>query len=280
MLGGVVETGWAQSRLNRPPPRYVELSPPDQKAGAEILRQVRDTGLDGDYYLEFVLRVLPRRGEERRVPGRMWGGRRPAGPVTRLALWPEGGGEGGESRLLVQGGARPAAWSWAGGEGVTPAVVVDEGALFEPLAGTNLTAFDLQMPYLYWPEFVYEGKVRVNDRPTEAFLLYPPATIEARRPELAGIRVYLDAQYNALVRAEQIGAQERVLKSMRVVELKKIGERWIVKAVEVRDETTRDKTRFVVTAAGLGRDFAGGTFEPGMLPVGLAAPADLTRVGE
>lgn len=268
----------AQSRLNRPPPRYIQLTPPDQNAGAEILRSMRAVGPEGGYYLEFDLRVLPRRGEERRVSGRMWGSRNREGPVTRMALTlPAEGGGGAETRVLVQGGPRPAAWQWPAADG-SATITVDDAALFEPLAGTDLSAFDLQMPFLYWADFVYEGKTRLNDRPAETFLLYPPASITTRRPDLAAMRVYLDPQYHALVQAEQLGENERVLKSMRVVELKKIGDQWIVKAVELRDEKTRNKTRFVVTAAALDRDFAGGLFDPGGLAGAVGAPGGLTRL--
>lgn len=69
------------------------------------------------------------------------------------------------------------------------------------------------------------------------------------------MRVYLDPQYHALVQAEQLGEGERVLKSFRVVSLRKIGENWIVRSVELRDEATRNKTRFFVTAAALGLIF-------------------------
>jgi hypothetical protein len=271
----------AQSRLNRPAPRYVQLKPPDQREGAEILREMRAAEIDGDYYLEFELRVLPRRGEESRVAGRMWGGRNAEGPVTRLVLPAQGEetASTAERRLLVQGGARPAAWRWPAARGES-AIVMDEGALFEPLAGTDLSAFDLQMPFLHWPDFVYEGKTRLNDRPAEAFLLYPPASLAARRPELAAMRVYLDPQYHALVQAEQLGENERVLKSMRVVELKKIEGRWMVRAVELRDEATRNKTRLVVRAAALGREFAGGLFEPGNLSSTFNAPPNLARLAE
>jgi Outer membrane lipoprotein-sorting protein len=280
----------AQSRLNRPAPRYIQLTPPDQKAGAEILREMRAAGPDGDYYFEFELLVLPRRGEERSIPGRLWGSRNREGPVSRMSLLVGTAGAGGvagasgaggavETRILVQGGPRPAAWRWPAADGST-AISVDAAALFEPLAGTDLSAFDLQMPFLYWPDFVYEGKTRLKDSPADTFLLYPPASLAARRPDLAAMRVYLDPQYHALVRAEQIGENERVLKSMSVVELKKVGEQWIVKAVELRDEKTRNKTRFVVRAAALGRDFAGGIFEPGGLAGGLAAPMGVTRLAE
>lgn len=272
----------AQSRLNRPVPRYLQPSKPDQQAGAALLREVRASGPAGDYYLEFELRVLPRRGDEVRIPGRLWGSRNSAGPVTRLLL--SGAREGEvftpiECRFLVQGGPRPAAWRWPAADGAST-VAIDDGALFAPLAGTDLSAFDLQMPFLYWPDFIYEGLTRLRGRPASTFLLYPPAAIAARRPELSAIRVYLDAQFNALVQAEQLGENEKVLKSMRVVDLKKIGDQWMVKTLELRDETTRNKTRFAVTAAALGLDFAGGLFDPGSLPSVIRAPEKLTRLPE
>lgn len=243
---------------------------------------MRNAGPGGDYYLEFELRVLPRRGDEHRIPGRLWGTRNVDGPMTRLALnvSPESGGATGkETRLLVQGGPRPSAWSWPSGDAET-AIAMDNAALFEPLAGTDLSAFDLQMPFLYWSDFVYEGKTRLYDRPADTFLLYPPASIAAQRPELAAMRVYLDPQYHALMQAEQLGENERVLKSMRMVELKKIGDQWMVKAVELRDEKTRNKTRFVVTSAGLNRDFSNALFEPGNLSSGFKAPSSLTPLSE
>lgn len=266
----------AQSRLNRPAPRYLQIGAPDQKEGAELLRSMRAAGPDGDYYLEFELRVLPRRGDGPRIPGRLWGSRNADGPVSRLSLLPPGGSA---RRILVQGGPSPAAWQWPASDGAA-IIEVDEASLFAPLAGTDLSAFDLQMPFLYWPDFVYEGKSRLYDRPVDTFLLYPPASLAKHRPDLAGMRVYLDPNYHALVQAEQIGEDERVLKSFRVVSLTRIGERYLVKSVELRDETTRNKTRFAVTAAALGLDFSGPVFSPGNLAAELSAPADLTRLAE
>ena len=275
----------AQSRLNRPAPRYFQLTPPDQKEGAKILEEMRLAGPAGDYYLEFELRVLPRRGDETRIPGRLWGGRNHEGNISRLSLTlPPAPGSPSpvvptEKRLLVQGGPHPAAWQWPAADG-SPAIAVNDAALFAPLAGTDLSAFDLQMPFLYWPDFIYEGKTRLNDRPVDTFLLFPPASLASRRPDLAGVRVYLDPQYHALVQAEQIGEEEKPLKSFRVLSLRKIGENWMVRSVELRDETTRNKTRFVVTAAALQLDFSNTVFDPGNLSATLRPPTQLTRLSD
>lgn len=228
--------------------------------------------MDGDYYLEFVLRVMPRRGEERRVPGRLWGGENAQGPISRVEVAAEKTKD--VERILVQGGPNPRAWqAAASAQGKAP-VSVDPAALFEPLAGTSLTMFEVQLPFLYWSDFVFEGVARLRGRPAHVFLLYPPDDIALQRPDLAGMRVYLDTQFGAMVQAEQIGLDNQIIKTLSVLELKKIGERWIVKTIDLRDEATRDKTRFSVTAAALGLILPEGVFAPASLAGPVAPPSN------
>lgn len=265
----------AQQKGYRPLPRYVQTAPPDQAEGRRILEQFRSMGIAGDHYLEFQLRVMPRRGPERRVPGRLWGGRTGSGPIWRFVLQP--GPVASEQRWLIQNGPRPALWGWSA---ATPGRtdVLGGQALFDPIAETDLTAFDLQMPFFYWTEHVFEGVTRVRGRPAQVFLLYPPADFAERHPAMAGVRVYLDLEYHAMVQAEQLGAEGRVTKAMTVIDLKKVGEQWIVKSIDVRDEATRNKTRFSVTGAALGLDFSNSLFDPAMLGETLAPPDRVERI--
>lgn len=262
---------WAQSRRYRPPARYIQFSEPNQVEGRKILESFRQQGIAGDYYLEFDLRVLPRRGETRVVTGgHLWGSRNERGPVSRVELPAVEGAS--PQRLLVQNGPEGAVWvAPVTGISSTPGVL-DPAALFAPLAGTNLTAFDLQMPFLYWGDFIFEGVAPVRGRPAHVFLFYPPDDIAARKPELAGVRVFLDTQFGALVQAQQIGAEEHVLKSITVLDLKKVDDQWMVKTIDVRDEATRNKTQFVVTGAALGLDFSGVLFEPANLAQAITPP--------
>ena len=78
----------------------------------------------------------------------------------------------------------PQIWRWTQGSG-NPAEPPGIKALFEPVSGTNLTAFDLQMPFLYWPDFIYEGLARMHGRPAHQFLFYPPADVAAQYPTFA-----------------------------------------------------------------------------------------------
>jgi hypothetical protein len=199
----------------------------------------------------------------------MWGARNERGPVSRVILQP--GEIGAERRLLIQNGPQSALWAWPGANGQVSALGAT--ALFATLAGTDLTAFDLQMPFIYWNDFVFEGVAPVRGRPAHVFLLYPPADIAAQKPELSGVRVFIDTQFGALVQAQQIGDGNQTIKTITVLDLKKIDSQWIVKTIEVRDDGTRNKTQFEITGAALGLDFSGGLFDPAVLPDAITPPS-------
>lgn len=249
-----------------------------QAEGRRILEQFRSQGIAGQYFLAFQLRVLPLRGAERTVAGRLWGTRNAQGDLTRVALdLPEG-----EQRLLIQNGTRPGVWSLPAGS-AAPAVELGEEALLAPLAGTDLTPFDLLRSFLYWTDVDYQDLSRVLGRPAHTYLLKPPAGWAAKNPALAAVRVYLDGQYQALVKTEYLGPGNRVAKSMSVLDLKKLeskehGEQWIVKSIDLRNEATRHKTRFQVTGAALNQDFPAAAFTPAGLAKPLPAPAGVTRI--
>jgi len=262
----------AQQRF-LPQPNYVQLSPPDQAEGQRVLEEFRAKGIAGDYFFEFELQVLPRRGEERVLTGRQWGTSNDQGPLTRIELVTDPDKKT-ELRLLVQSGPSPMVWKWDGAGAPGP---LDASALFAPVAGTNVTAFDLERPFLYWPDFVYEGLTRVLGRPAHQFLLRPPPDFAAKYPALTGVRVYLDTQFNTLVQAELIGDHGQVLKTITLLELKRIGEKWIPKSFDVRDEVTRDKTRFVVTGAALGLTLPHDIFSPAQLAE-TASPPPAERI--
>ncbi len=271
-LLGLMGIAAPAQRHQPPPPGYLELSRPDKAEGRKILEEFRQQGISGDYFLEFKLDVLPRQGPEWTLQGRMWGSRNAEGPVTRIDIQPRQTGQP-EVRLLVQNGRTPAMWRWTSGSSGPPERLGVE-ASFTPIEGTVVTPFDLQQPFLYWTDFDYEGLVRMHGRPTYQFLLRPPAELAARHPELTGVRVYLDTQYDALVQAELIGKDGTPLKSFSLLDLKKIDDQWLVKAVDVRNERTRDKTRFVITSAALRQHFPRSLFTPADLP--QTAPLPLT----
>lgn len=252
----------AQETHYRPPPTYVSGGKADQAEGARILKDFRSAGIAGTYWLSFELRVMPRKGEERTLAGQLLGTRNESGPITRLTL-PGAGGLATEQRWLIQSGPNPSASTWSGATGRTDTLAAADS--FQPIAGTDLTLFDLQMPFLYWPEFVYEGVAKVRGRPTHSFVLYPPADLAAARPGLTGVRVLLDTQFQALVQVEMLGAKGVAEKTIAILDLKKVGEQWLVKSIDLRNSLTRDKTRFTVNAAALDLALPPETFTPAAL---------------
>src|SRR5690606_27641347 len=115
------------------------------------------------YYLEFELRSLPRRGEGRTHHGRWWGSRNEQGVIMRIEI---ADAAGQPHRLLLQNGESAAVWRLEGGRPVR----VDIAGLMAPLVpGIEVSAFDLQMPYLYWPGATVDKITRVLGRPTHAF---------------------------------------------------------------------------------------------------------------
>lgn len=260
----------AQSRV-RPEPQYPREGQPDQAEGRRVLEEFKKLGIAGDFALEFTLRVLPRRGADRRVDGRLYGMRNDRGPVSLMEFAP---GAEGARRVLVQNGPSPEVWTVAA-DGAE-ALAIGPAQLFQPLAGTELTAFDLQMPFVYWSDLVYEGVIRLRNRPTHQFLVYPPADVAAAKPELTGVRFYLDTQYSALVQAEQLGPQKVAVKTMSVLDLKRTQEQWVPRTIDLRDEVTRDKTRFMVNAAALNLALPRMIFQPAHLPL-ATPPVDPAR---
>lgn len=244
----------AQGTRFRPAPKYVAGGKADQAEGARILGEFRQAGIAGTYWLSFELRVLPRKGGERVFEGELFGTHGPLGPLTRLSLEKE--------RWLIQSGPGPAAWTAPGGVAVRAATTAET---LQPVAGTDLTLFDLQMPFLHWTDFVYEGLAKVRGRPARQFVFYPPADFAAARPDLSGVRVFIDTQFQALVQIEQLGPDGKAVKSVTLIDLKKVREQWLVKSIDLRNHVTRDKTRLTFKAAALDLTLPAETFEPAQL---------------
>jgi len=264
-LVAVFGAGMLHAQPRRPRPAHPsDMKTPDQAEGTDILGQMRQALMAEDTYLEFELKVLPRRGEEILSEGRLWASQNSEGPVMRLSL--------GEGTLLVQSGPNPMAWRWSSRAQREPAAM-DVAKWFAPLADSDLSAFDLQMPFLFWEDWVYEGQGMVGGRTADTFFVKPPPSVATQRPELTAIRFHLDRTYHAILLAEHIGKDGAVMKTFRLVGLKRVGERYTMKAVEIRDEMTRRKTRLTVTEARIGDQLPAVMFKPEYLDRAPSKPA-------
>ncbi|MBI5424969.1 MAG: outer membrane lipoprotein-sorting protein [Opitutae bacterium] len=256
----------------KPAPKFI--GKPDQAEGAHILAGFRNVGIRGGYWLRFELTVIPRQGDERVLNGEMSGLQGADGPLTRLVVDdPSNKGGSHEQRYLLHGGANAEAWTWNAGEHGAKAHPLPAEQWLAPVQGTDLTLFDLQMPFLRWSDFAYEGVANVRGRPAHAFLLYPPPSFTPPADTLApaAVRVFLDTQFAAMTQAEWVDANGKPLKTVTVLDLKKVGEQWLVKSIDLRNHQTRAKTRFAVVAVALDLSWTPETFAPETLPRPAAA---------
>lgn len=250
------------------PPELSQIGKPNAEEAAQLLEQFRRAGLAGEFFLEFDFRALPRRGEEKVFKGRLWGGRSARGTVFRLEVI---NAAGKTERLLLRNGPQAGVWQVRDGS----VIELEPAAALAPIVtGVEISAFDLQMPFLYWPDATLEKIARAGlGRPAYAYLFRAPPEWAARVPGVGAARAYLDTQANALMQTELINPAGKIVKSFSIVSLKKVGDQYLPKQADYRNELTRDKTRFQVTAAALNLRLPAAVFEPAALAAAIEPPA-------
>jgi hypothetical protein len=251
----------------RPAPKYLQAKP-DQAEGAQVLQSFRSLGIQGTYWLKFDLRVMPHKGDERVLHGEMFGTHGQGGPLSRLSVHDSSSPDGDhEQSFIFQSGKEPSAWIRNSGQHDLLPHKMEDYDLLARVSDTDLTLFDLLMPFLHWADYVYEGVANVRGRPAHVFLLYPPVPLEAPAGGKApsAVRVFLDTQFSAMTQVEWLDADGKALKTVTVLDLKKVGEQWLVKSIDVRNLVTRDKTRLAFKAVALDLVLPAGTFAPDRL---------------
>jgi hypothetical protein len=227
----------------------------DQEEGARRLAAFRDQRLQGDYVFEFQLEHKPRRARTVRYDGVMWGSWNEQGAITRFKILPRDEDTNASAttlELIIQNGTSPGAWIRR--DHSEEFQQVKGEALFEPLLPDLVySVFDLQMPFIYWDEFIYEGPSLVGaSRVAQNFVMIPPEKSPSSRQGIEGVRVSLDDTYNALWRVEIIGEDESVRSKFSVESFKKVQEQYIVKRITLIDYPSKDRTTFNVVDASVG----------------------------
>ena len=243
--------------------RYEEIDPAE---GAKRIAAFRSLRLDGDFCFQFQLEHKPRRAKTVRYHGVMYGSWNERGPVSRLQLFPEQISKDAPSLLspiemIVQNGVSPEVWVRRQAEEAF--TLVGGKALFEPVFdGVLFTPFDLQMPFVFWQDYEYEGPVRVRSRIGQRFLMQPPEDSLAGHNGITAVRILLDDTYYALLKAEVFRGGTEPRSTFEASVLRKVQDQWIVREVSLKDLQTKDATDFVVKAASVGLVFDATVFDP------------------
>ena len=238
----------------------------DEDQVAERIELFRSQRLEENFCFQFQLEHKPRRGRTVRYEGIMYGSWGNGGPISRVSLFPEKVGKDAAIglspiELIVHNGVLPKVWMRR--QFSQSFIPVESNALFEPIFdGVLYTPFDLQMPFIYWENYKYEGPSRVLSRIGQLFLMYPPENSPADQNGIAAVRIAIDDTYNALLRAEVLREANQTSTRFTVRGLKKVQGYYIVKEIELKDMLTRDRTTFKVNAASIGLNFSAALFDP------------------
>jgi hypothetical protein len=227
----------------------------DAEEGAKRMASFRAQRLAGDFCFKFQLEHKPRRGDTIRYNGILYGSWNDRGPVSRFILYPRSVGDEVSMELppvelIVQNGVDPAVWIRRQAE--APFVRIEDGALFEPIFdGVLYTPFDLQMPFVFWQNYIYEGPSRVLSRIGQQFLMQPPEGSLAKLNGITAVRIALDDTYFAMLKVEVLGEDAVPCSSFTVRGLKKVQGQYIVKTIQLKDLHSKDATDFKVKAASI-----------------------------
>ena len=240
----------------------------DFEEGARRLADFRRQRLEGDFCFEFELEHKPRRKPTVRYKGIMWGTWNDIGPLTRVLIsTPEDQktdevGIPHEVDLIIQNGAFPEAWIRHSSDSEYKRV--DGVAIFEPiLPGILYSPFDLQMPFIYWQDFVYEGPALFGvSRVVQKFLMIAPKDSASQTQGIVSVRVCLDDTYNALWRIETMNEDDSVRSRFTVESFKKVQNQYIVKRITLTDYPAKDRTTFNVEKASVGISLSHEIFNP------------------
>ena len=237
-----------------------------EEQAALRLSAFRSQRLAGDYVFEFQLEHKPRRARTVRYDGIMWGSWNELGAITRVKIFEprlKGADQNVAVELIIQNGPEARAWKRSGGEGQAFSEV-EIDAIFEPiLEGLVYSVFDLQMPFVFWPNFEYEGpKLFSGSRVAQTFLMYPPVSYLVDDSKLDSVRIALDDTYDALLQVEVLHESGNPLSRFKVESFKKVEERYIVNRITLTNFESRDRTSFVVKEASVEVLLDRGLFQP------------------
>jgi len=96
----------------------------------------------------------------------------------------------------------------------------------EKLLGSYFTWYDLGLPFLHWPNAKFLGEERMRGRDCFA--------IESRADDepYSRVKMYIDKEYYALLRAEAFDANDNLVRRFAVTSFKRIGELWVPRGLE------------------------------------------------
>ena len=148
-------------------------------------------------------------------------------------------GRGRESLTVRRrpGGTAELTWLDAGG-----AVRGTPPALTDFVQETDITWLDLTLAYLWWPDARLDGEGDFRGSICDLVRVIPPEPV----PGCAAVRLWVDRRLRFLRQVEQLDAADRRVRRMWVSSVGKIGDRWMIRDMEVERPGTGQRTKLHV----------------------------------
>lgn len=232
---------------------FRRLSPEDAK---RVLSEFRSYRMPGDFCMKFeITHYLRKSDETESCTGMLYGTWADGVPVLRIEIEREKN----KKSFILRGGTAPELWTL---DAENRPVRVDKNSTEPFFDRLIFTPFELQTPFVYWDDAVYERTRRFRGRPVHFFKMTPPEAFRIENPEIGFVRIGFDRVYNALVSAEIFDTEGKLKKTFSLSRVQKVQEQYTIRELELRDDYTRDKDEFVVVAAALNLRFPRSVFAP------------------
>jgi len=213
------------------------------------LEALRTYSSPGDTVLRATLIHYPRSGRPVEWRAVIWIRWKEGRPIYRIVAQPEAEAAGGSSGIAyLIDSTRKSLWRWRQGDEAVERLA--DGSWNQPMfPGLHLSAFDLVGGFLFLNPVVDLGSARLKGRPARLYEF--PAPADGFDEEVAYYRVGLDERFHAPLLAEALGPDGDVLRSLEVLNLRQIGEDWMIRATDFHDHRQRERVRLRVDAAAL-----------------------------
>ncbi|MEM9026539.1 MAG: outer membrane lipoprotein-sorting protein [Verrucomicrobiota bacterium] len=253
-----------------------DLTPDEARV---FMHRFRNTRLASDFVFDFHLKHYPARGRPTIYAGMLAGTWDDQGPVQRIELARSSEHSVSNTSWLIHAGGNAAIYEPAtNSEDTEGWVKVDESrvATESLIQGTPITAFDLQFPFVYWKSFEWIKSERILGRPAHVFDMTPPGTVQSTSGNIARVRLYIDVDFTALLRAEYFDPSDKLVRQLKVLSFKKVSGQTIPKVLDFVDSGSREKVRFEIRAAALNQKVPNTVFDLLGTPEGSFTVSQMT----
>ena len=260
----------AQTSSRKSAERLLKIPNLDAVEAARFIRDFRNVRLDSDFVFDFQIKHIPARGRPDIYGGLLAGSWNATGPVQRMDLVDSKNADDSLPSWLLRSGATAEIYR----KETKP---LSDALMWSPLTSEKMatdflikdvpvTAFDLQLPFIYWDTFTWLKGERVLGRPAHIFEMKPPAPVELPSGTIGTVRLFVDIDFKALLRAEYFDTSGNLIRQIKVLSFKEVSGQWIPKAIDFIDEGSREKVRFEVKGAALGLKLSEELFDEKLEP--------------